>query len=114
MNSKEHWLVTMWRPCTAWTYCIINLFDFAIAPITYNVLQYMNPGQNLDAWTSVTLQGGGLFHLSMGAIIGVSAHGRTQEKINGTNYEPEPTPVFQQVSANKFGNVVPQEPDPVL
>jgi hypothetical protein len=36
-------------------------------------------------WTPLTLQGGGLYHIAMGAIIGVSAYGRTQEKLNGAN-----------------------------
>jgi hypothetical protein len=33
----------------------------------------------------LTLQGAGLFHIAMGAIIGVAAWGRTQEKLNGAN-----------------------------
>ena len=33
----------------------------------------------------MTLQGGGLFHISMCAVLGVSAHGRTQEKLAITN-----------------------------
>jgi hypothetical protein len=31
----------------------------------------------------ITLQGGGLFHVAMGAVLGVTAYGRTQEKLNG-------------------------------
>ena len=41
--------------------------------------------QPVTAWQPITLQGAGLFHLSMGAIIGVAAWGRTQEKLNGAN-----------------------------
>ena len=81
-NRKgDHWVIYGWRPALAWSYVIICLFDFAVGPTLYNILQYLNPGQNLDAWTSVTLQGGGLYHLSMGAIIGISSHGRTREKL---------------------------------
>jgi len=29
----------------------------------------------------MTLQGAGLFHLAMGGVLGVTAYGRTQEKI---------------------------------
>jgi hypothetical protein len=39
----------------------------------------------VTAWQPITLQGAGLFHLSMGAIIGVAAFGRTQEKLAGAN-----------------------------
>jgi hypothetical protein len=52
---------------------IINIFDFVIGPVIYNVLQYLNPGQNIDAYQSVTLQGGGMMHLAFGAILGVTA-----------------------------------------
>jgi hypothetical protein len=30
-------------------------------------------------------QGGGLFHVAMGAVLGVSAYGRTQEKVAGAS-----------------------------
>ena len=70
-----------WRTALAWSYVLICMFDFCISPIIFNFLQYYNPGQAISAWTSVTLQGGGLYHLSMGAILGISAHGRTQEKL---------------------------------
>ena len=41
-------------------------------------------GVNIQ-WQPLTLQGAGLFHVAMGAIIGVSAYGRTQEKLGGAN-----------------------------
>ena len=66
------------------SYMAICLFDFMAGPILYNVLQYMNPGQHLEMWQAVTLQGGGLYHLSMGAIIGITAFGRTKEKLAET------------------------------
>jgi hypothetical protein len=34
-------------------------------------------------WQPITLQGAGLFHISMGAILGIAVYGRTQEKLNG-------------------------------
>lgn len=63
----------IWRPSMAIVYMLICLFDFMIGPIVYNILQFLNPGQHLDMWQAVTLQGGGLFHLSMGAILGIAA-----------------------------------------
>ena len=86
--SKKSSLADNWRPMMAWTYMATCLFDFIIGPVTYNILQFLNPGQHVDMWQAITLQGGGLYHLSMGAVLGISAHGRTQEKINA----PEPTP----------------------
>jgi hypothetical protein len=81
---KEDFMTSKWRPMMAISYMAICLFDFMVGPILYNVLQYMNPGQHLEMWQAVTLQGGGLYHLSMGAIIGITAFGRTKEKMAET------------------------------
>jgi hypothetical protein len=84
-KKQEDWMNAKWRPMMGWTYMATCLFDFILGPILFNVLQYFNPGQAVGMWTPLTLQGGGLYHIAMGAIIGVSAYGRTQEKLNGAN-----------------------------
>lgn len=84
-KKQEDWMNSKWRPMMGWTYMATCLFDFILGPILFNVLQYFNPGQAVGMWTPLTLQGGGLYHIAMGAIIGVSAYGRTQEKLNGAN-----------------------------
>jgi hypothetical protein len=84
-QKKEDWMNAKWRPMMGWTYMATCIFDFILGPILYNMLQYYNPGQAVGMWTPLTLQGGGLYHIAMGAIIGVSAYGRTQEKLNGAN-----------------------------
>ena len=97
-EHKEDFMTKYWRPMMAITYMVTCLFDFVLGPILYNILQYYNPGQNLDMWQPLTLQGGGLYHISMGVVLGISAHGRTQEKINApalpdfTNSTPPPAP----------------------
>ncbi|CAB4222252.1 Holin of 3TMs, for gene-transfer release [uncultured Caudovirales phage] len=83
-EKKEDFMTSKWRPMMAISYMAICLFDFMVGPILYNVLQYLNPGQHLEMWQAVTLQGGGLYHLSMGAIIGITAFGRTKEKLAET------------------------------
>lgn len=87
-ENDNSWMVRLWRPMMGWTYMATCLFDFIIGPILYNVLQFYNPGQHLDMWHAITLQGGGLYHIAMGAIIGISSYGRTQEKINGADNTP--------------------------
>lgn len=79
MNNEN--LYTRWRPAIAWSYMVICLFDFMIGPIIYNSLQYVDSDTSISMWQSITLQGGGIYHLSMGAIVGVSAFGRTKEKL---------------------------------
>jgi hypothetical protein len=79
--DKEDWMTKKWRPMMAIVYMMINLFDFIIGPILYNLLQYWNPGQAIGMWQPLTLQGGGLIHIAFGAILGISAWTRGQEKI---------------------------------
>ena len=99
-KKQEDWMNAKWRPMMGWTYMATCIFDFILGPILYNMLQYWNPGQAVGMWTPLTLQGGGLYHISMGAIIGISAYGRTQEKLGGANNGgaqlPEATPVQVQ------------------
>ena len=72
-NAGSNFINNFWKPAMAITYMLICIFDFILGPVFYNVLQYLNPGQNVEMWHAVTLQGGGLFHMSMGAILGISA-----------------------------------------
>jgi hypothetical protein len=39
----------------------------------------------ITQWQPLTLQGAGLFHIAMGAVLGIAAMGRTQEKLAGAN-----------------------------
>ena len=67
-------------------YMICCLADFAVFPIMFTVVQFWETQAANDAfrqWVPITLQGGGLFHVSMCAVLGVSAYGRTQEKVAG-------------------------------
>ena len=104
MKDKDHWVQNTWRPMMGWTYMITCIFDFMIGPIYYNLLQYYNPGQHIDMWQAITLQGGGLYHLAMGAILGISAYGRTQEKISpNTNMSyMSPNQRYSQPNTNYY------------
>lgn len=87
-RNTEDWMNSKWRPMMAITYMAINVFDFIIGPIYYNLLQFFAGDQQIIMWQSITLQNGGLIHLAFGAILGISAWTRGQEKIqlikNGT------------------------------
>lgn len=78
--KQEDWMTKKWRPMMAITYMATIWFDFIMGPILFNVLQYFNPGQAVTSWTPLTLQGGGLYHLAMGTILGISAYTRGKEK----------------------------------
>lgn len=88
--NQESWIRAKWRPALGWAYVIICLFDFMIAPIlwTYaqNEAEVSNEGTTAivsQQWEPLTLGSGGFFHLAMGGILGVTAWGRTREKLNG-------------------------------
>lgn len=77
---EESWLKTYWRPAMAWQYMVVCLFDFVLAPIMMAWLSVAT-GTPIVPWVSLTLQGSGLYHLAMGAVIGVATWSRGKEKI---------------------------------
>ena len=83
-QQKEDWMQKRWRPAMGWMYMIICLLDFAIFPVLWSLLQVVTK-QPVTQWQPLTLQGAGLFHLAMGAVLGIAAFGRTQEKLGGAN-----------------------------
>ena len=88
VKKEEDWMTKKWRPMMAIMYMICCLCDFALFPIMFTIVQFWETQAANDAfrqWVPITLQGGGLFHVAMGAVLGVSAYGRTQEKINGAS-----------------------------
>lgn len=67
----------------AWSYGIVCLFDFLVAPVFWSVMQVLASGEVSSQWQPITLQGAGLYHIAMGAICGVTAWSRGQEKMAG-------------------------------
>lgn len=84
-KEKEDWMNSKWRPMMGWMYMLVCTMDFVVFPILWSLLQSLSHGAINSQWQPLTLQGAGLFHIAMGAVIGVSAYGRTQEKLNGAN-----------------------------
>lgn len=98
-KSATKWMRENWRPLAAIIYLVINVFDFLIAPVFMGVLtnettaEFVTSIQGLDpsvqailankpnnGWQPLTLMGSGMFHISFGAILGVSAWSRGTEK----------------------------------
>ena len=84
-KRKEDWMNSKWRPAMGWTYMGTCIFDFVLAPILWSLLQSVSNGSVQTQWQPLTLQGAGLYHIAMGAVLGIAAYGRTQEKLNGAN-----------------------------
>lgn len=84
-KKKEDWMNNKWRPMMGWMYMVVCMADFVLFPVLWSLVQAIGGGQVHTQWNPITLQGAGLFHMAMGAILGIAAFGRTQEKIAGAN-----------------------------
>jgi hypothetical protein len=90
INSKkehEHWMKAYWRPAMGWLYMIICAFDFIVGPVLAMAMPIFLKGLGAASvsytqWESLTLSNGGLIHLAFGAILGITAWTRGQEKIS--------------------------------
>jgi len=104
-DAEKHnsdWMNTKWRPMMGWMYMTVCLFDFMVAPILWSVLQAVFHGGINTQWQPLTLQGAGLFHVAMGAVLGIAAYGRTQEKLSGVAVG-QPTSSAPNFGAPAFG-----------
>lgn len=77
---KQSWFRTKWRPAMAWQYLVVCVFDFLVAPLAsaWYAWAAKIPYQ---AWKPITMSEGGFYHMAMGAIVGISAFMRGQERI---------------------------------
>jgi hypothetical protein len=104
-QKKEDWMNSKWRPMMGWMYMVVCMMDMVIFPILWSLLQTFTHTQ-ITQWNPLTLQGAGLFHIAMGAVLGIAAFGRTQEKLGGANNggaQPVPSSNFTAPSAPASG-----------
>ncbi len=80
--ADEDFINRKWRPMMAWVYMAICACDFIIFPVLWSLLQAAQGGMIDEQWAPITLEGGGLIHIAMGAVLGIAAYGRTKEKLN--------------------------------
>lgn len=101
-KTEEDWMTKKWRPMMAIMYMTACLFDFVFFPIMFTAVQFWEVSAANDAfrqWAPITLQGGGLFHVAMGAVLGVSAWSRGQEKMAGVSGGSAPAPALGMAPA---------------
>ncbi len=97
-KKKEDWMNSKWRPMMGWLYMAVCAFDFVLFPILWSGLQAAMHITQITQWQPLTLQGAGLFHIAMGAVLGIAAMGRTQEKLAGANNGGASTAASSSVS----------------
>ena len=77
-----------WRDWAGLVYLFICIVDFFIAPLLWNIGMTMMDNEIkmiTSRWTPLTLQGGAMFHLSFGAILGATSFNRHKEMSSGNN-----------------------------
>jgi hypothetical protein len=82
-NDNTDWINKKWRPVMGWVYMLTCTVDFVLFPVLWSLLQALSKGSVTSQWQPLTLQGAGLYHIAMGAVLGIAAYGRTKEKIEG-------------------------------
>jgi len=116
IKKDEDWMQKKWRPAMGWMYMVVCMMDMVIFPILWSLLQTVT-GTPITQWNPLTLQGAGLFHLAMGAVLGIAAFGRTQEKIAGSanNLTTPSLPFTPSISASvPVSFSVPSTPGPAV
>ena len=102
-KSDDSWMQKQWRPAMGWMYMLVCFCDMVLFPVLWSILQAVMH-QPVTQWNPLTLQGAGLFHLAMGAVLGIAAFGRTQEKIAGAAANAPSTPPVAPMPAPAFGS----------
>jgi hypothetical protein len=114
-KEVEDWMTKKWRPMMAIMYMSVCAFDFIVAPILWAIVQFWETSAANDAfrqWQPLTLQGAGLFHMAMGAVLGITAWSRGQEKLAGAAGGPlaGATPSLPSTPAPSFSAAQNQVP----
>ena len=101
LPSKD-WMSSRWRPMMGWMYMIVCVFDFILFPIAWSV-GLASLHMPVTEWNPLTLQGAGLFHMAMGAVLGVAAWSRGQEKITAMNISSPSTTGYSNTGYSNAG-----------
>ncbi len=82
-KDATDWINKKMRPMMGWIYMLTCTCDFVVFPVLWSLLQALSHGTVTSQWQPLTLQGAGLYHIAMGAVLGIAAYGRTKEKVAG-------------------------------
>lgn len=103
-----------------YTYMVTCITDFILFPVLWSIL-HAYTGKDADPWSPLTLQGAGLYHLAMGAVLGIAAWTRGNEKVAAINsrsaystFEIEDNNSVAQNSPRAFAKRPIQEDHPIL
>jgi hypothetical protein len=113
VKKDEDWMQKKWRPAMGWMYMLVCMMDMVVFPVLWSILQAVTHTP-ITQWNPLTLQGAGLFHLAMGAVLGIAAFGRTQEKLAGSATNAPTTAIPPSMpTAPSVPAPIPMAPKPV-
>lgn len=81
-RNAEIWMNKYFLPASMVIYLIICFFDFLLAPVLIGIYSLHFQDHTIQSWNPLTLQGGGLFHVSFGAILSIGKWGHSKERIS--------------------------------
>lgn len=70
----------------AWMYFSVCITDFILFPILWSILQAIYGVKVIVPWNPITLQSGSMFHVAMGAILGISVWKKSDERSKFMQY----------------------------
>ena len=112
-KKNEDWMNAKWRPMMGWMYMVVCTCDFVLFPVLWSLMHAVLHTNSTGAqWQPLTLNGAGLFHIAMGAVLGIAAMGRTQEKLAGANNGGAQTPPSTSGFMPSFGSAPAPAPAP--
>ena len=106
-KTKVHpntWIDRYWRPAMGWQYLLVCLFDFMLAPVFMAWFSVFTKTP-LIPWVPLTVQGGGLYHLSMGAVVGITSYAKSQERTALIRSPYAPAPGQTYMPTTEFSQV---------
>ena len=83
-RNNENWFKSYWRPTAGWLYMFICFMDFVVFPAAQMAMWALlthTPSDKFVDWSSLTLTNGGIFHVAMGAVLGIAAYTRSAESV---------------------------------
>lgn len=80
-EKEENYIKQYWRPAMAWQYFCVCVFDFLLAPLITGWYAWFAKVP-YEVWKPITMSESGFYHMAMGAIVGITAWTRGQEKLS--------------------------------
>lgn len=87
-DQDQAYFIKNFREIAGITYIVVCIFDFVLAPIL-TAIYFGYTKTPYIPWVPLTTMGGGMFHISFGAILGVSSYMRGLSQVEAIRNLPD-------------------------